>query len=322
MHSVLKKTIILAAAVLATSATLAQTTYPDRPVKFVVPYPPGGVSDALTRHVGHVLEESLGKPFVVENKGGAGSNIGSDYVAHSTPNGYTILLGSTANSVNMSLYPKMTYDTTRDFIPVSLLAEVPNVLVVTSSLPVKTVKELIEYAKKNPTEMNYASSGPGSPAHLSAVKFLNMAGLKMNHIPYKGAGPAIVDVMAGRVKMMLTNIQAVIPGIESGKLKLIATGGATRWPSFPNVPTIAESGVPGYEAGAWYGIMVPKGTPQNVIDRLQQGLAAVKKEASLEAIRKMGAEPVVSSPDVLKARIEKEIASYAQLIKADGITIQ
>lgn len=319
-----RRALLVMIAALATfgwQPTSAQDKWPDRPVKLVVPYPPGGISDALARHVARILEKDLGQPVVVENKGGAGSNIGSEAVAKSPPDGYTILLASSANAANMSLYRSLGYDTTRDLAPVSLLADVPNVLVVPASVPIKSVRELISYAKNKPDELTYASAGSGSPAHLAAEKFNRMTGVQIRHIAYKGAGPAMIDVIAGRVNMMFTNLAAVFGGIEGGKLRLLATGGATRWPTLPNVPTIAEAGVPGYVMSAWYGLMVPTGTPAPIIARLQTALAGARAPESLEAIRKLGAEPVVSSVEVLKARIDFELKDYAKLIKESEITV-
>jgi tripartite-type tricarboxylate transporter receptor subunit TctC len=233
-----------------------------------------------------------------------------------------MLMGSSANAVNMSLYRSVAYDTMRDLVPVSLLADVPNVLVVNAALPVKTVGELIDFAKKQPDELAYASAGPGSPAHLAAELFNRLAGVRMRHVAYRGAGPAVTDVIAGHVPLMFTNLAAVFGGIESGKLRLLGVGGKTRWPQFPDVPTIAEAGVPGYEAGAWYGLMVPAGTPGEIVARLQQSLEHVRTPAAMQEIGKLGARPVISSAADLQARLEAEIKAYAKLIKEIGIAVE
>lgn len=314
---------LLACAVIAATTcqgVWAQDKWPVKPIKLVVPYPPGGISDVLARHMARIMEKDLGQPMVVENKPGAGSNIGSEFVAKATPDGYTLLLGSSANALNMSLYPKLAYDTARDFAPISIIADVPNVLVVNANFPVKNVIELISYAKKNPDLISYASAGAGSPAHLAAEEFNRATGLKIRHIPYKGAGPAISDVMAGHVPMMFTNIAAVISGAEAGRLRVLGTGGTTRWSYMPNVPTISEAGVPGYTAGAWYGLLAPAGTSTAVIERLQKALTGVRAAASQEAIRKQGADPIISSPDVMREKIQADIRSYAKLIKESGIS--
>lgn len=313
---------VVAAVCLVASAAAAQGTWPERPIRLVVPYPPGGISDALARYVGRVIEKDLGQPIVIENKGGAGSNIGSSEVAKSSPDGYTVLLASTANAVNMTLYKKLSYDTQRDLVPVSLIADVPNVLVVNAQVPVKSVAELIALAKQKPDDLAYASAGAGSPAHLAAEIFVRSAGIRIRHVAYRGAGPAITDVIGGHVPIMFTNLAAVLGGIEAGKLRLLGVGGRKRWPAFPDVPTISEAGLPGYEAGAWYGLMVPTGTPQSVVDRLQKALDLVRKPEGFAEITKLGAEPVVSTAAELKARIEAELASYSKLIKEAGITIE
>ena len=307
---------------LLTSPAVAQDKWPEHVIKLVVPYPPGGVADALARHVGRIVERDLGQPIVIENRGGAGSNIGSNVVAKSPADGYTILLGSTANAVNMSLYKKIPYDTLRDFIPVSLLADVPTVLVVNASLPVKSVAELIAYAKQRPGELTYASAGPGSPAHIAAELFLRASGVRIRQVAYRGGGPAVVDVIGGHVNLMFTNLQAVFAGIEFGSLRLLGTGGTKRWPAFPEVPTIAEAGVPGYEASAWYGLLLPAGTPAPIVARLQRALEGVRSADSLKSIRKFGADPVVSTPDLLQRRLEAEIKSYAKLIRETGIGVE
>jgi tripartite-type tricarboxylate transporter receptor subunit TctC len=324
-----RRALLAALAALAALATAAgqplaraEDKWPQRPIRLIVPYPPGGVSDALARHVGRILEKDLGQPVVIENRGGAGSNIGSEQVARSAPDGYTLLLGSSANTVNMSLYRKLNYDTMRDLEPVSLLADVPNVLVVNSAFPPKSVAELIALAKKKPNGFDYASAGSGSPAHLAAEQFNRLAGVQIRHVAYKGAGPAVSDVMAGHVPMMFTNLSAVSGGIEAGRLRLLGVGGQKRWPTFPDVPTIAEAGVPGYDASAWYGIMAPAGTPAPIVARIQKALAGARTPASFEAMRRQGAEPVVSTPEVLKARLESEMKTYAKLIKETGITVE
>ncbi|KGG92580.1 MULTISPECIES: Bug family tripartite tricarboxylate transporter substrate binding protein [Comamonas] len=320
----MKKSVIAALTVVLAAASMqvgAEPNWPTRPIKLVNPYPPGAVSDLLARHISRILEKELGQPVIVENKAGAGSNVGSEAVAKAPGDGYTLLNGSSANTANMSLYSKMQYDTMRDFAPVSLIAEVPNVLVVNSSFPVKSISDLIALAKKDPDKIAYASAGAGSPAHLAAANFARMAGIKMRHIAYKGAGPAVSDVMAGHVPMIFTNYAGVIPGVQSGKLRLIAVGTPARWDLLPNTPTVAESGLPGYTAGAWYGILAPKSTPPEILARLEKALQAVKSPESKEAIRKLGAEAVVSSPQALQARMSDEIKSFGTLIKDSGITV-
>ncbi|RCW63194.1 tripartite tricarboxylate transporter substrate binding protein [Pseudorhodoferax soli] len=318
-----RRELTLAAAALSLGApwVLAESRWPSKPIKLVNPYPPGAVSDSLARLVSRSLEKHLGQAVIVENKAGAGSNIGSESVARAPADGYTLLNGSSANTANMSLYAKMPYDTMRDFVPVSLIAEVPIVLAVNASLAAKTVQELIALAKRRPGELSYASAGAGSPAHLGGALFTKLAGVSVRHVPYKGAAPAFSDVMAGHVPLMFTNYAAVIPGVESGKVRILAIGTTKRWEVLPDLPTMAEAGVPGYEAGAWYGLLAPTGTPAEVLARLEKALAAFDTPETREAVRKLGAEPVISGPQVLRARMEGEIVSFAKLIKESGITV-
>lgn len=311
---------IAAAIACLTPGASAQGSWPERPIRLVVPYPAGGVADAIARHVGRIMEQDLGQAIVIENKGGAGSNIGSADVAKAPPDGYTMLLASSANAVNMFLYKSLTYDTKRDLAPVSLIADVPNVLVVNADEPYKTVKDLISAAGSG--DIAYASAGAGSPAHLAAEMFVRAAEIKMRHVAYRGAAPAINDVIGGHVPVMFTNLASVFGGLDSGKLRLLAVCSQQRWPALPDVPTISESGLPGYEAGAWYGLMVPAKTPPAVRGRLQKALAVVRSPESLAQIRKLGAEPVVSSPEALSSRIEIELASYAKLVQAMGLKVE
>lgn len=315
--------ILAAACALPVSFSVsAENKWPQKPIKLIVPYPAGAVSDFLGRQAAAVMSQELGQPVVVENKPGAGTNIGSDMVAKASPDGYTLLLASTTNSVNMSLFPKMSYDTLKDLAPVSILANVPNWLVVNANFPAKTVSELIAQAKKNPGDVAYASAGPGSPAHLAAEQFNRMAGVKLRNIAYKGASPAITDVMAGHVPLMFTNYAAVRGAVEAGKVRVLGVGSSTRWPSMPNVPTIAESGVAGYEAGAWYGLMAPAGTPPEIIAKINRALAGLRVPGMVELFRKQGAELVLSTPDEMKQKMQAEIPYFAKLIKDAGITIE
>lgn len=300
----------------------AADAWPQRPITIVVPWPPGGVADFVARVVAQKIAGPLGQSVIVENRPGAGTNIGSAYVAESKPDGYTLLLASSNNVVNKFLFRNMPYDPIKSFEPISLLVDVPNVLVVNPTVPVKSVAELIHYAKEHPNDLTYASAGNGSPAHLAAEKFKTMAGVKIRNITYKGAAPAVTDVMAGRVSMMFTNVPASLSAIESGKLLALGIGGTTRSPVLPKVPTIAEAGVPSYQASAWYGLMAPAGTPPTVVARLQQALAAVRAPTVMETLRQRGTDPVVSRPDRLKKQLQTDLQTYGPLIKAAGITLE
>lgn len=304
------------------SPSYAEAKWPDKPVTLVVPWPPGGVADFVGRIIGQRISSELGQPVIVENRPGAGTNIGSDYVAKARPDGYTLLLSSSNNAVNQFIFRSLPYDPVKSFTPVSLLVYVPNVLVVHPSVPARTVAELLNYAKKHPNELTYASAGNGSPAHLAAEKFKNMAGVQIRNITYKGASPALTDVMAGRVSMMFTNLPASLSMIQAGKLKAIGLGGTSRSPVIPEVPTIAEAGVPGYEASAWYGLMVPTGTPANVVARLQQALSAARTPATLDLLRQRGTDPRISPPEELQKQLQADLQTYGPLIKVAGITLE
>ncbi|MCA3192147.1 MULTISPECIES: tripartite tricarboxylate transporter substrate binding protein [Cupriavidus] len=300
----------------------AQAAWPSKPIKLVVPYPAGAISDYLGRYIGRVLSTELGTPVVVENKPGAGTNIGSDSVAKAAPDGYTLLLASSTNAVNVTLFPKLTYSPTRDLTPISIIADVPNCLVVNRDFKANTVADLIKAAKSDPGGLAYASAGPGSPAHLAAEMFNRMAGVQIRNISYKGASPAMADVIAGHVPIVFSHLAAVRGAYDAGKVKILAVASKSRWPVLPNIPTIAESGVAGYEAGAWYGLMAPAGTPKPILDRLQAALSKMRTPATAEAIRQQGADLRISGAEDLKTRLDSDIKTYAALIKTAGIVVE
>lgn len=314
--------VLFCMSVLTGSPAYAADPWPQHPITIVVPWPPGGVADFVARVVAQKISGPLGQSVIVENKPGAGTNIGSAYAAQSDPDGYTLLLASSNNAVNKFLFSGMQYDPIKSFEPISLLVDVPNILVVNPKVPAKSVAQLIDYAKHHPNELTYASAGNGSPAQLAAEKFKSMAGVQIRNITYKGAAPAVTDVMAGRVSMMFTNVPASLSMIESGKLLALGIGGTTRSTVLPNVPTIAEAGVPGYQASAWYGLMAPAGTPASVIARLQQALAAVRAPEAMNTLRQRGTDPVVSTPDMLKSQLQADLKTYGPLIKSVGITLE
>lgn len=301
----------------------AADSYPVRPVKIVVPWPAGGVADFLARIVADGLSQKLGQPFIVDNRAGAGTNIGSEFVAKATPDGYTLLLASSNNAVNMTLYSSMPYDAVKDFAPISLLATVPNILVVNPKLPIHSVRELIDYAKANPGKVTYASAGNGSPAHLAAEEFKQQAHIDMLNVPYKGAAPAVSDLIGGYVDVMFTNVPASLGSIKAGQLRPIAICSKTRSSALPDLPTIAETGVPNYEAVAWYGLEAPAGTPKEIIESLFSALdQAMKTPDVLQRLLREGAEPVISSPDALGEKVAADIIAYRNLIQTTGIHIE
>src|SRR5437660_7664528 len=250
----------LAAALLVVAAPVAlgQAAYPTKPVRLVVPYPPGGTTDLLARAAAQKLSEAWGQQVIVANRPGAAGNIGAELVARSAPDGYTLLMGTVGtHAINASLYAKMPYDHVKDFAPVILVAGVPNVLVVNPQLPVNTVPGLVAYAKANPGKLNFASSGSGTSIHLSGELFKTMTGVQMTHVPYKGSAPALTDLIGGQVQLMFDNLPSALPQIKGGKLRAIAVTSTKRAPALPDIPTMAESGLPGFEASSWFGVLAP-----------------------------------------------------------------
>jgi tripartite-type tricarboxylate transporter receptor subunit TctC len=302
---------------------LAQAAYPERPIALVVPFPAGGSTDLVARVVAERMGKELGQSIVVENRGGAGGNIGSAAVAKADPDGYTILMGTVAtHALNPALYRKMPYDAVADFAPVALLVVVPNVLVVNPNFPAKNVQELVALLKEKPGEYSYASSGNGTPLHLSGELFKSMAGVDMVHIPYKGAGPALIDVMGGHVPIMFDNLPSSTEHIRAGKLRGLAVTTAERAPSMPDLPTIAESGLPGYETYTWNALFAPAGTPKDVIDRLNAAANTAVADPDVQAkLKDVGAVPKGSTPDELASHVKAELAKWAPIVKASGAQI-
>jgi tripartite-type tricarboxylate transporter receptor subunit TctC len=298
----------------------AAAQYPNHPVRIIVPSSPGGGTDILARLLAKKLGESMGQPFVVENRAGAGQAIGIDVVSHAAPDGYTLLMAASAIVLNQVLSKKTPYDTMRDFKPVSLVSTVSNVLVVNPALPVKTERELIDYARSHPGALNYSSAGNGTSPHLSMELFRSMAGIKMTHVPYKGTGPATVDLLAGQVQLSMPNILTAMPHIRAGTLRALGVTGPRRAGALPDVPTIAEAGLPGYESVQWYGMLAPAGTPAAVVNKLQAEIVrAVHSPEIQAAMASEGADPVGSSADEFAAFIRSEIAKWTQVVKTAGI---
>jgi tripartite-type tricarboxylate transporter receptor subunit TctC len=297
--------------------------YPARPLRIVVPFPAGGTTDILARAVAQKLTDSWGQAVVVDNRPGAGGNIGSELVARSTADGYTLLMGTVGtHAINVSLYPKLPFDPVKDFVPIILVAGVPNVLEVNPGVPANSMAELVAYAKANPGKLNFASSGNGTSIHLSGELFKSMTGVSMTHVPYKGSAPAISDLLGGQVQLMFDNLPSSLAQIKAGKLRALAVTSATRSAALPDVPTIAESGLPGFEASSWFGLLAPAGTPSPIVAKLNGEVA--KWLATPEAREKMlasGANAAGGTPDDFARHIAAETTKWAKVVKDSGARI-
>jgi tripartite-type tricarboxylate transporter receptor subunit TctC len=315
----------LAAAALAALTLIAlpaAADYPVRPVRFVVPYPPGGTTDVLARIVAQWLSEHLGQQFIVENKPGGGNNIGTDFVLKAPPDGYTMLLVNPANGINTTLYENLPFNFPRDVAPVAGLVRTPNVMEVTPSLPVKTVAEFIAYCKANPGKLNMASSGSGTSVHLSGELFKTMTGCQMVHVPYKGASPALTDLMAGQVHVIFDNLPSSLPLIKSGRLRALGVTSAGREPSLPDVPTVGET-VAGYEATAWFGIGMPKGTPREAIEKVNAEVNRALADPRMRArLAELGGAPIAGTPEDFGNVIRAETDKWAKVVRASGAKVE
>lgn len=308
-------------ALLFAGPILAQS-FPVKPVRVVVPYPPGGPTDIVARVLFQQVAEATGQQFLIDNRAGAGGNIGAELVAKSPPDGYTVLIGTTAHAINMSLFKNLNYDIQKDLMPVSLLTQGPLVLVAHPQFPASSVKEVIELAKTKPGGLNFASSGNGQSTHLSAELFNTMAGIKMAHVPYKGSAPALTDVMSGQVDVMFDTTLSAMPFVKAGKLKALGLTSAVRSPAAPDVPTIAESGLPGYEVFAWNGVLVPAGTPKAIIQQLNDH---IRKAMLLPQVKdKFSAQGFAASwnsPESFGVFLKTEVDKWGRTVKASGATL-
>jgi tripartite-type tricarboxylate transporter receptor subunit TctC len=300
----------------------AALDYPTRSIRFVVGYPPGGATDILARLIGQRLSEKLGQQFVIENKPGAGNNIGTETVVNAPPDGYTVLLINPANFINASLYTNLNFNFIRDIAPVASFNRVPNVMTVAPDVPAKTVAEFIAYVKANPGKVNMASSGNGTSVHLSGELFMAMSGAKMVHVPYRGAAPAITDMLGNRVQVIFDNMPSIIGHIGPGGLRALAVTTAARSPELPDVPTVAET-VPGYEASALFGMGAPKNTPPEIIAKLNQEINAVLAEPEIKKrLIELGGEPLIGSPEAFGAMIAAETEKWEKVVKFSGAKVE
>jgi tripartite-type tricarboxylate transporter receptor subunit TctC len=303
-----------------TPSTSSGRAYPSKPVRFIVPSSAGGGTDIIARAIAQKLSEALGRQFVVENKPGAGQMIGIEAAARSPADGHTILMAASTLAINPVMYKKVPYDPLRDFAPITQAASLPNVLVVHPSVPVKSVAELIALAKAKPGQIAYASAGVGTSPQMSMELLKSLAGIDMLHVPYKGTTPGVVDLLAGQVSVMAPNVLTALPHIKAGKLRALAVTSGKRSEALPEVPTIAEAGVPGYESVQWYGVLAPAGTPREIVGRLHAEIAKALRAGDVrERLAADGAEPVGSSPEEFGAFIRAEIAKWAKVAKAAGI---
>jgi len=300
-------------------AVAQQDVYPSKPVKLVVPFPPGGPADVIGRSIAERLSATLGKPVIVENRGGAAGNVGTEFVARSAPDGYVLLVGTSGMVANVALFANLQYDPEKDFAPVTLIGEVPTLVVAHPSFPPNSVGELVTYAKANPGKVNYGTSGAGVTGHLVIAMMGTANGLDLVHVPYKGAGPAVTDVVAGHVNMASAGVIVMLPHVKSGRLKPIALGARKRSSLMPEVPTIGES-LPGDHIATWYAIMAPAGTPKPIIEKLHQEIvAAVQTPAVEKRFRDGGLELIMANPEEFAEVIRREIPMYARIIKQIGV---
>jgi len=316
--------VVAAAGVALAPPGFAQVPYPSKPIRFVVPFPPGGPLDITGRAIAQKLAESWGQPVVVDNRPGAGGGIGAELVARSPGDGYTLLMGAVStHAINPSLYAKIPYDPQKDFVPVALVAQVPNILVVNPTLPVHSVKELIDYARAKPGALSFGSGSTGSTGHLAGELFKTMAGVDMVHIPYKGGAPAMQDLLAGQTQLMFDNLANALPQVKAGKLRALAVTTSKRAPAVPDLPTVAESGLPGFDLTTWFGVFVPAGTPPETVAKLNAEIVkALGSKDLADRLAGMGAVPPENNtPESFAAFVRAEAGKYARVVKSSGARV-
>lgn len=316
---------VTGASALATafSPLASAQAYPTKPIKFVVGFAPGGATDVVGRLMAKKIGDALGQPIIIENKAGGSSNIGAEAVFRAAPDGYTFYVSAITSAINVSLFPKLPFDFAKDFEPVALFANVPNILVVHPSVPAKTVKELIDLARAQPGKLSYASSGSGTSIHLCGELFKMLAKVDMVHIPYKGSAPAMTDMIGGQVQVMFDNMPSALPHVKAGKLRALAVTSAQRSPSAPDVITMGEAGVPGFDVQSWFGLVAPKGTPKDIIARVNaEAVNALATAEIKERFLDLGAVPAPMSPEAFGDFIRAEIIRWSEVVKASGAKVE
>ena len=310
----------IAAACLAPLAAQAQAGYPDKPVRFIVPYPPGGGTDVIARIVQEKFQQALGQPIVIENRGGAAGSLGSDLAAKAPADGYTVLFTLSSHTINPAIYPKLPFNTVKDFEPIGTVASLPQILVANPQFPANTVAELTAIAKAKPGSLSFASVGNGSPGHLAGELYKLRTGTQMQHVPYRGGGPAVTDVMGGQVPLLWVSIPAAAQFVKTGKLKALAVSTTKRSAAFPDVPTMQEAGVPDFEVDSWYAMFVPAKTPRPIIEKLNKALNSVVQQPDIkEKLLAQGSEGVGGTPEALGRTVDEEIARWGKLVKDANI---
>lgn len=316
-------TAALASAVLTTVGVQAQTAFPSKPITMIVPFPAGGPTDLVARVIAQKMSESMGQPVVVDNRGGANGNLGAMLAVKAPADGYTLLYNTSSITLSPALYKSLSYDVKRDLAPVALTAVVPLALVVSPSVPASTVKEFIAYAKANPGKLSYGSAGNGNVTHLGAFQFVQANGIDAVHIPYKGSAPADVDLVGGQIQFMTDTVNSVMPFVRDKRLKMLAVTTSKRMSLFPDVPTLAESGMPGFEVGAWQGVMVPAKTPTPIIQRLNsEVMKALQTPEVRQKLALQGAEPLGSTPQAYAEYVQQELTRWATVVKQTGVTLE
>ncbi len=315
-------TLTLAAAVSLTGAAAHAQSWPTKPISLVVPFPPGGTTDVLARALGERLSKTLGQPVVVDNRPGAGATLGADLVAKARPDGYTLLMGAVHHTIATSVYRKLPYDFQKDFAPVTTVAVVPNVLVINAATPARTLAELVASAKSQPGKLSYGSNGNGTAQHLIGTQFQVMTGTELIHVPYKGSGPLTTDLLGGQIMLSFDTVTPVLPHIRSGKLRALAVTTGKRSSALPDVPTLDEAGLKGFDIGTWFGVLAPAATPKEVVARLNDEMVKVIQSADFrKRMEEIGAEPVGNSAEQMATQIRAETEKFAKLVRDAKVTI-